>query len=147
MGTRSNRRIITPTGIPKTTLFRWRRTWESARNWRPWARQLRGVTRRIFAVGEEAAISEFIRHDFIRPGRLSTDKSFKACAMQAFLSKHQLDSEIPPFHASHGAEVRVSKTFRSILRRQTDHQNRQTYRPPVPQRGMGSNHRRSSPTG
>jgi hypothetical protein len=63
---------------------------------------LRGVTLRIFTAGEEAAISDFIRDVFLRPGRLFTDRLFKACAMQGFLSKDELDPEIPAFNASNG---------------------------------------------
>jgi hypothetical protein len=95
--------IVRRSGILIATLFHWRSKWKADPAWRPWATSLPATSKRIFTDEEEAGLGEFIRAVYVRPARVFTNRSFKAYAMQAFLSEYDSDPEGPEFTVWNGS--------------------------------------------
>lgn len=89
-------------GIPFQRLYEWRGRWTQDPSWRPWSPTLRGKHHRIFTETEEAAIADYITQNYLVPGALFTDGTFREIAMAAYHEKIANDPRPTPFNCSPG---------------------------------------------
>ena len=99
-GPDSGNRISRETGVPKSTLYSWRKHWTQDGSWRP-TNAAHGTHHRIFTDEEEQTVSEYIFSNFLLVNRAFTNQDFKDLIMQAFLEKHK-DGQVPEFSVSQG---------------------------------------------
>jgi hypothetical protein len=69
--------------IPRTTIYRWQRTWNTHHDWRPWNTLIQGLQTRKFTDDQEAQLKETIISQYIMPGILFTEQAFEVVALQA----------------------------------------------------------------
>jgi hypothetical protein len=89
-------------GIPFQRLYEWKGRWTQDPNWRLWCSTLRGKQHRIFTGAEEEAIADYITQNYIIPGALFTDGTFREIAMTAYNEKSENESRPKPFNCSAG---------------------------------------------
>jgi hypothetical protein len=90
------------TGIPETTLRRWREMIGRDPEWRPWYTH-RGEPLRIFTPIQELAMATFLTDNFIRPGLIFTDAHFQELATNTLFANHAAPGEsLPSFQCSNG---------------------------------------------
>jgi hypothetical protein len=82
------------TGIPFQRLYAWKSKWTEGPNWSAYTYELRGLHHRVFTKEEEQALAYCITLNYVLPGYLFTNATFRRIAIQAYLEKHQQD-EIP----------------------------------------------------
>jgi hypothetical protein len=103
------------TGIPFQRLYAWKSKWTEDPNWRPSSYELRGLHHRVFTKEEEQALVHYITLNYVLPGYLFTDATFRQVVISGYLEKHQQD-EIPrEFERSAGfiAGFKARNTFAS----------------------------------
>jgi hypothetical protein len=86
--------ISAQTGIPFQRLYDWRTQWSRDPTWRPYIHTFRGRHHRIFSDEEERHITEYIVQNYLLPGYLFTDATFRQIAIEAYLEKSK-DNENP----------------------------------------------------
>jgi hypothetical protein len=81
-------------------------TWKSKctedPNWRPYIYELHGLHHRVFTKDEEQVLADYIILNYVLPGYLFTDATFRQIAIQAYLEKHQQDETPREFECSAG---------------------------------------------
>jgi hypothetical protein len=90
------------TGIPFQRLYAWKSKWTEDSNWRPYTYELSGFHHRVFTKAEEQALADYITLNYVLPGSLFTDATFRQIAIQAYLEKHQQDETPREFECSAG---------------------------------------------
>jgi hypothetical protein len=90
------------TGIPFQRMYAWKLKWTEDRNWPPETDELRGLHHRVFTKEEEQALADYITLNYILPGYLFTDATFRQIEIQAHLEKHQQDETPREFDCSAG---------------------------------------------
>jgi hypothetical protein len=78
-------KVLPSAEIPSTTIYRWKRKWDKDPKWRPWNTLIHGVHRRKFTDDQEAQIKETIISQYIMPGVLFTEQTFRVVARQAWI--------------------------------------------------------------
>jgi hypothetical protein len=101
-------------GIPFQRLYDWRARWAQDPDWRPWVYTLRGDHHRVFSDAEERAIADYIIDNYLVPGVLFTDSTFRDIAMTAYLQKDD-DQMRKQFNCSPGfiADFKARNRFSS----------------------------------
>lgn len=89
-------------GIPRSTIYFWRKRWLSDASWRPTNTEVHGLHHRVFTDLEEEAMAAYIIDNYVVPGLAFTNEDFQHLATQAFLTKYRDTPDIPQFTASKG---------------------------------------------
>ena len=82
-------------GVPDSTVRGWFNHWKENQSWRPYDGSVHGFHHRIFSDNEEKSIADFIRSNYIQPGRLFQNLDFQRLASQAFLEKYSGNDDHP----------------------------------------------------
>jgi hypothetical protein len=90
------------TGIPFQRLYARKLKGMEDPNWRPYTYEFCGLHHRVFAKEEEQALADYITLNYVLPGYLFTDTTFRQIAIQAYLEKHQKDETPREFECSAG---------------------------------------------
>jgi hypothetical protein len=101
-GPNSYKRYSQILGIPFQRIYEWRARWMREPDWRPWCYTLRGAHHRVFSDTEEQAIADYIVQNYLVPGALFTDSTFRDIAMIAYLEKFSDDQMPKQFNCSPG---------------------------------------------
>jgi hypothetical protein len=101
-GPNSSKRYSQSLGIPPQRLYDWKARWMQDPEWRPWLYTLRGEHHRVFSDAEERAIADYIVQNYLVPGALFTDSTFREIAMTAYLEKSDDDQARKQFNCSPG---------------------------------------------
>lgn len=88
------------TGVPLSTLYRWKSRIARDPTWSPLAKT--GSSRQIFTPDEEKAISARITADFIEQGLLFTNEDFRSLILAYYVEKFRNSKKIPPFNCANG---------------------------------------------
>ena len=92
--------ISRETSIPLKTISNWYKQYQSNQDWRPYSTLNRSLAQRIFTNEEENNMVEFIKDNFITPGKLFTDALFRELAMSLYLFKYKDIEQMPNFMVS-----------------------------------------------
>lgn len=109
---------IHKTGIPISTIYEWKKHYNSCKEWRPWSTN-RNINKQIFTADEENSIFEYIDNCFISVGKLFTNDDFKDVALHAYNEKIQASNDEHPkdFHCSKGFINNFKKRHRITSRK------------------------------
>lgn len=80
--------------VPKSTIRGWYDHWKEDPNWRPYNGKVHGLHHRIFTDEEEKGLRDFIEENYIKPGHLFQNQTFKQLASNAYLQKHFFDEDL-----------------------------------------------------
>ena len=109
--------VLDKFGMPRSTLYNWRKKWLSDPTWRPSDTSVHGLHHRVFTDDEEEAIASYIVENYIVPGLMFTNADFQVLVTEAFLTKFKDAPNIPEFTASKGFIQDFKKRNSFVTRR------------------------------
>ena len=88
------------TGVPLSTLYRWKARVTRDPTWTPLSKT--SSSKQVFTPDEEKAISATITANFIDKGLLFTNEDFRTLILGHYIEKYRDAEEVPPFNCSNG---------------------------------------------